>query len=374
MICYGLHMVLKSARKENMETNELLNDLTDLSREFGQSDYVFGGGGNTSAKNTDTLWIKPSGTSLAEMTPERFVAIDRKMLSALYSFTPPADTAERERVVKDMMMHARRPGSEARPSVETPLHDLIESVFVIHTHPSLVNGLTCSRDAATAAARLFPDALWVPYIDPGFTLSIDVRDRLASYKRQHGKQPIIILLQNHGIFVAGDTPAAVRATYRKVMDTLKGEYQTAVVSCSLPEASVPEPDSAKAESLKALLEAGAVAGGNMITVADGPLTPDHMVYAKAFPYSGDWSAAGISVYRKQYGYAPRIINSPAGVYTVGKDAKSAGLAWDAARDGALIRQLAAAFGGVRYLDDRARQFIENWEVESYREKQSQQSA
>lgn len=360
--------------KGNMETNALLNALTELSQEFGRTDYVFGGGGNTSAKNADTLWIKPSGTSLVDMTPERFVAINREKLSALYTFTPPADTAKRESVVKDMMMASRRPGSEARPSVETPLHDLIEAVFVIHTHPSLVNGLTCSQHAKSAAARLFPEALWVPYIDPGFTLSIDVRDRLAAYKRQHGRQPTIILLQNHGIFVAGDTPEAVRKTYRQVMDTLKAEYQAVGIACSLPDMPPPASDCQKTGQLKQLLEAGAVAGGRLLTVAVGPLTPDHMVYAKAFPYSGDWSTAGIAAYRQQYGYLPRIINTPAGVYTVGKDAKSAGLAWDAALDGALIRQLTAAFGGVRYLDDRARQFIENWEVESYREKQSQQSA
>lgn len=357
--------------KENMESNTLLSALTALSHEFGQTDYVFGGGGNSSAKNADTLWIKPSGTSLADMTPERFVAIDRAKLSALYTFTPPTDTAQRESVVKDMMMASRRPGSEARPSVETPLHDLIEAVFVIHTHPSLVNGLTCSQDAEATAARLFPEALWVPYIDPGFTLSIDVRDRLATYKLQHGKQPTVILLQNHGIFVAGDTPDAVRDTYRQVMDTLKAEYQAAGIACALPETPFTAPDDRTVEQLMLLLKVGAVAGGGAITVAEGPLTPDHMVYAKAFPYYGRWTKDGFDVYRQHYSYTPRIISSKDNVYTVGKDAKAAGLAWDAALDGALIRQLAAAFGGARYLDDRARQFIENWEVESYREKQSQ---
>jgi len=354
-----------------MDTPALLDALTELSHEFGNTAYVFGGGGNTSAKNADTLWIKPSGTSLTDMTPERFVAIDREKLSVLYQFTPPADAAERESAVKDMMMAARRPGSEARPSVETPLHDLIQSVFVIHTHPSLVNGLTCSQAAAATTARLFPEALWVPYIDPGFTLSMDVRDRLADYARQHGKQPTIILLQNHGIFVAGDTPETVRASYRQVMDTLKAEYQAAGIACSLPDTATPAPDREVMQQLQPLLEAGAVVGGSPITAAAGPLTPDHMVYAKAFPYNGDCTREGIAAYRQKYGYAPRIINTPTGVYTVGKDAKSAGLAWEAARDGAFIRQLADAFGGVRYLDDRARQFIENWEVESYREKQSQ---
>lgn len=354
-----------------MNNEVLLNQLTELSHAFGQADYVFGGGGNTSAKTADTLWIKPSGTALNEMTPDRFVAIDREKLSALFSFTPPSDAAERESVVKDMMMASRHPGSEARPSVETPLHDLIESVFVIHTHPARVNGLTCAKEAATTTARLFPDALWVPYIDPGFTLSMDVRDRLAAYTAKNGKQPTIILLQNHGIFIAGDTPEAIHQTYGRVMETLKAEYKAAGIDCTLPEMPANAPANEPATTLKTLLDTGAVAGGGRVSPAEGPLTPDHMVYAKAFPYTGEWSDDGIASYRKQYGYDPRIIIGPDGVYTVGKDEKAAKLAWDATLDGALIRQLTDAFGGVNYLDDRARQFIENWEVESYREKQAQ---
>ncbi len=40
-----------------------------------------------------------------------------------------------------------------------------------------------------------------------------------------------------------------------------------------------------------------------------------------------------------------------------------------AEDGALVMQLAEAFGGINYMTDTQREFIENWEVESYRQKQ-----
>jgi len=32
-----------------------------------------------------------------------------------------------------------------------------------------------------------------------------------------------------------------------------------------------------------------------------------------------------------------------------------------------VLSLSQAFGGIKYMTDRAREFIENWEVESYRE-------
>jgi hypothetical protein len=38
-------------------------------------------------------------------------------------------------------------------------------------------------------------------------------------------------------------------------------------------------------------------------------------------------------------------------------------------DGAIVQQLARAFGGLQLLKDASREFIENWEVEAYRMKQ-----
>ena len=37
----------------------LLDTITQLSREFGSGEYVKAGGGNTSCKTGDTLWVKP---------------------------------------------------------------------------------------------------------------------------------------------------------------------------------------------------------------------------------------------------------------------------------------------------------------------------
>jgi rhamnose utilization protein RhaD (predicted bifunctional aldolase and dehydrogenase) len=274
--------------------SDLLKTITDLSHEFGTPDFVKGGGGNTSAKTADTLWVKPSGTTLAGMKPEKFVEMDRKKLAELYDAEMPAASHAREALVKDLMMAAVKSGQNARPSVEAPLHDILTGTFVVHTHPTLVNGLTCAKGGAAACAHLFPRALWVPYIDPGFTLCMDVRRRFRGER--------LIILENHGIFVAGDTADEVRESYRRVLDILREEYHTAGIPTeldALPKSNTPE-----------------------------PVTPDHIVYGKN----------------------PKL--GPA-----------------MAEDCALIRQLAAAFGGIQLLDERAQQFIREWEVEAYRQKQ-----
>jgi rhamnose utilization protein RhaD (predicted bifunctional aldolase and dehydrogenase) len=273
--------------------SDLLKTITDLSHEFGTPDFVKGGGGNTSAKTPDTLWIKPSGATLAGMTPEKFVEMDRKKLAQLYNVDVPVDSLAREALVKDMMMAAVKSGQSDRPSVEAPLHDILAGNFIVHTHATLVNGMTCAKNAAAVCAHLFPDALWVPYIDPGFTLCMDVRRRVRGQR--------LIILENHGIFVAGDTANEIRETYRRVLDILREEYQTAGISTeleTLPNSNVPE-----------------------------PVTPDHIVCGKN----------------------PKL--GPA-----------------MAEDCALIRQLAAAFGGMKLLDARARKFIEEREGEADRRK------
>ena len=80
----------------------LLRVITALSHEFGTVDYVRGGGGNTSAKDADTLWVKPSGTTLAGLFPDMFVTMDREKLTELYAIeTPkePAATSKHRRVL-----------------------------------------------------------------------------------------------------------------------------------------------------------------------------------------------------------------------------------------------------------------------------------
>lgn len=272
---------------------QLLSDLTALSHWFGTPDFVIGGGGNTSCKDTGTLWVKPSGTALATIAAEQFVALDRRQLARLYTHPMPADVHAREAEVLRLMMQARLPGQTGRPSVEAPLHDLLPGTFVVHTHCTLVNGLTCARRGAEAAVQLFPDALWVPYVDPGFTLCMEVRRHLNGHR--------LVLLQNHGIFVAGNTPDEIRDTYRRVLDTLRAEYARAGIPSQLQSAPPAAPE---------------------------PVTPDHIVYGKN----------------------PKL--APA-----------------MAADCALIRQLAEAFGGMQLLTERAQQFIRDWEVEAYRQRQ-----
>lgn len=348
----------------------MIAELIGLSHEFGGPDYVKGGGGNTSVKSDDTLWVKPSGTTLAGLTAEALVAMDRTLLGRLFAARPPDDARAREALVKDMMAAAVRPGVTGRPSVEAPLHDSFKSRFVVHTHPPLVNGMTCAKEGAAVSRRLFPDALWIGYVDPGYTLCMHVRREIAEYVTRHGREPAVVMLENHGVFVAADTPEEIRAIYGRIFRILREAYAAAGVATT--PAPIPEPPPSMVEGaardLAALLgaDAAAVTATGPFAVPNGPITPDHIVYAKSYPLRGRPSAEAIGSFRAKHGYAPRVVSTGTAVLGAGTNAKNAALALELAQDGALVEHLATAFGGVRYLSDRARDFIDNWEVESYR--------
>ena len=101
----------------------------------------------------------------------------------------------------------------------------------------------------------------------------------------------------------------------------------------------------------------------------GPISPDHIVYAKSYPFEGVLTAENLRAFKEVRGYAPRIVLTDQAVLGVAPTEKSAKLALTLAMDGAVVRRLARAFGGLRLLPDSSRAFIENWEVESYRMKQ-----
>ena len=352
---------------------DVLQAITQLSHEFGTTEYVRGGGGNTSCKDAQTLWVKPSGTTLAALTPEAFVAIDRNKLSRLYDVEPPADSFGREALVKRKMEQAVLPGTPGRASVEAPLHDSLQARYVVHTHPAVVNGMTCAKEGKQVAKEFFPDALWLDYIDPGYTLCMQVRKEIQNYTQTNGKEPQVILLKNHGVFVAADTPEDIRALHADIMARLKAQYQNAELSLGLEIGFTP--DGSELELAEKVIRDAlgnpqlCITPDGLFDFATGPISPDHIVYSKSYPFIGEPTVEGVVDFKRKHGYLPQLIVFNSAVFGVADNEKSAQLALELAQDGAIVHKLAQAFGGIEYMTNQAREFIENWEVESYRQKQ-----
>ena len=144
--------------------------------------------------------------------------MDRKKLAELYTMELPFEPTARELLVKNITVSAVKPKSTGRPSVEALLHDSLNAKYVVHTHLAIVNGMTCAAAGKHAFRRLFPDALWVEYTDPGYTLCIKVREEIRNYEHSKGFHPNVIFLENHGLLVGHNSPEDVKAEVAWAMD------------------------------------------------------------------------------------------------------------------------------------------------------------
>src|SRR6056297_761506 len=95
-----------------------LNDLVKISQKYGKDpDYVIAGGGNTSYKNNDYLWIKASGTSLATITEDGFAKMDRSCLNKIAEKKYSTDPLKRETEIKEELHNCIVGDKSKRPSV-----------------------------------------------------------------------------------------------------------------------------------------------------------------------------------------------------------------------------------------------------------------
>ncbi|MCP4047343.1 MAG: class II aldolase [Gammaproteobacteria bacterium] len=343
-------------------------ELIALCHRYGTTRFVSGGGGNISWKNKDTLWIKASGTYLSKADETTLVAVNREPLGELYRTPAPPDSSEREAWAKQIIQSAVEDNaSSGRPSVETPLHDLFEAAYVVHTHAPLVNGLTCAINAESACRELFPDALWIPYVDPGVTLCLQAKQQFEDYVRDHGAEPSVIIMQNHGLVVAADDLNEIDLIYERIFEVLEDIYRSAGLDTKHPDFVVEPTDTLPACELVSNIDPGILAlECPGIHPSPGPLTPDHIVYSGVEPLNSV-NGNGFAGYRERFGSDPQLLIHKGTTYALGATGSQAKTASALAADGAHVLRLTEAFGGANFMSEEQWRFVVNWEAEAYRQ-------
>lgn len=369
---------------------EGLKNLVEISQFYGkQKQFVIAGGGNTSYKNDEHIWVKASGFALSTITEEGFAKLDRKKLAECSKKVYSQDPFERERQVKDDLTDANLT-KEKRPSVETSLHDLMAFSYIVHLHPTAVNGVMCSNDVEKQLVPLFgADALYIPYIDPGYILFKEVEKRILSYRKEKGKEPQVILLQNHGIFVGSNSVDEIKTIYTAVLSKIESSLSAPL---SIEEIAIPAFASeiipafrmiASKDELKTLKVrnnslvkyfTGSAADFEKISL---PFTPDIIVYCKSkYIYIDEVESAdkAIAQFQKKFnafvetnGYLPKVVLVKGiGMVAIGDNSAQTDTILDVFEDALKISKLSESFGGQHFMTAAQIQFIDTWEVENYR--------
>ena len=364
-----------------------VDSLIEISQMYGRDNrLVIAGGGNTSYKNKDKLWIKASGVSLATITEDGFAVLDRARLNIMTDKVYSTVAEEREEQVKKDLEEATLTKGK-RPSVETSMHNIINHAFVVHLHPTLVNGLMCSKNAESELLKLFGEkVIFVEYTDPGYVLFKKVNDKIEEYRQRFGDEPKVIWLQNHGIFVAADSIEEIRSIYNDILEKLES---------SLVEPLNIEPlkvNTAVVELLPALrmilskkeLKTLRVRNNSLVQYFSEhtenqknivkPFTPDAIVYCKSnyiFLNSDEnlliEAEQKINTFTKEFGYLPKVLLIRGiGLVAIGDNAKQCDILLDVFEDAMSVAFLSKSFGGAHPMTDEQIRFIDTWEVENYR--------
>ncbi|MFL5961661.1 MAG: bifunctional aldolase/short-chain dehydrogenase [Gaiellaceae bacterium] len=377
------------------------------------------GGGNTSVKTRETdhagrettvLWVKGSGSDLATIVPGGFTGLRLDEILPLAG----RDAMTDEEMVAYLARCQIDP-SMPRPSIETLLHAFVPHPHVDHTHPDSIGAIVGTVDGERLADECFgSDAVWIPYIRPGFALS-----RLVAAAVAEHPEATVVLLAKHGLVTWGET---AEESYAATLDAINraasfiaertrdkapfggarvkplGDAErTELLADVLPglrgAVSVDGPRILQVDTSPDVLEFAGGADSPQLSQV-GAACPDHLVHTRRLPvwidfdpHSEDaavlrgriaerveeWRARELEYFERHRGEdrlsdpSPRVVViQGVGLISVGRTLKAAGLARDLYHRAIAVMRSAAALGGFVSLDDEESFAIEYWPLELYK--------
>ena len=310
-------------------------------------------GGNTSIKDGDVMWIKASGTLLADaLDKDVFVAVDLPdMRRAVVGGEDRADQPAEFALVQGGL----------RPSIETSLHAVFGQKVVMHAHCVHTLAHAVRKDCKALMQAPLDGLNWdiVDYVKPGANLA-----RLVSAV---AKGPVnVVVLQNHGIIVAGETVAETHALMIDVHERLRVDPAASVAPDLTALATLTEGSDYTLPDY-ALLHQLALDPARLKQATGGSLYPDHVIFcgigATAL-HDGETPDEAAAKLIKAGAPAPAFLIVPGKGVVVRRDATEANHALIRCLVDVLLRVPADA--DLNYLSDAQNFELLNWDAEKYR--------
>lgn len=357
---------------------------------LGQSkELVLHGGGNTSVKIGNTLYVKGSGWNLDTIEKGGFSPVNLDVLLEMATRDSLSDTqmvAEQRAAMSNQ--------SFPNPSIEAILHAIIPYAFVDHTHADAIVTLTNTPNGKALVEKLYGEnMLIIDYVMPGFELAKHIYDitRTIGWDNLTG-----MILMHHGVFTFDDN--AQRA-YENMIDivTVAEEYLSEHVTLACGDC---EGKGNKAIAEAVGIEAAKLRGCDLFPllidspraqlfsilpnleslVKRGGLTPEHVIRIKPFPaIIANDITKGIAKFTEDYkayfdanatqahiclDLAPRYaVVKGVGIVVLGKDEKESRIIGDIVKHTITAILCAEQLGGWGSLTLAQMFEMEYWELE-----------
>jgi rhamnose utilization protein RhaD (predicted bifunctional aldolase and dehydrogenase) len=331
-----------------------MRDLRVLAARLGRDPLVIQGpGGNISLKRDGVMWVKASGTWMAEAV-ERSILIPIDVVAVLDGLAagdPACETC-------DAFVRRDLTDLKLRPSIETTLHAVMPQRVVVHVHCVETIATACLSDAAERLAGPLSGLNWsfVPYVRPGASLGRAMAEHLRAGTN-------VVVLGKHGLVVAAESVveaerlrAEVSRRLARMPRVAPGPDRAVLEATAGDGYSIPDEDSFHAVATDPI---------NLSAARRGSLYPDHVVFLGPGIVTADSGERAVDASRRCGRNAvPLVVVPGAGV-----------LVHETATPGAraLIRCLADVTSRLQAddpiaplsADDEAQ--LLNWDAEKYRQ-------
>jgi HAD superfamily hydrolase (TIGR01549 family) len=160
-------------------------------------DLVQAGGGNTSVKINDLMFIKASGYNLTNIDEiNGYTVINNKLLLEDINANKTKDVIEYNFI------------GNKRGSIETFMHSILKK-YTVHLHPIQINRILVSKKAIEIINEVYPNSLIIEYLTPGIKVCNKIKEK---YNNEN-----IIFLLNHGIIITSND---INHVYNLINDVL----------------------------------------------------------------------------------------------------------------------------------------------------------
>jgi rhamnose utilization protein RhaD (predicted bifunctional aldolase and dehydrogenase) len=315
-----------------------------------------GAGGNTSIKQDGVMWIKASGTWLADVLAQDFMTPVRldPLRKAIADGDPRAAAAVE-------FVDAQLNASGLRPSIETSVHAMTPAPVVVHIHCVNTIALAVRHDGESLVReRLRPHAdvtvAFISYRKPGLPLAHAIAEQLT-------KDTNVFVLANHGLVVAGETVTEVADRLERVCEALSAPARAAPQADTETLASIVEGSDYRLPQHPAV-HAIALDPKSLTIARLGSLYPDHVVFLG--PGLVEASVAGGRLRATPEGRRPPLMMALPGLGVVLHRSTSKN-AEAMARCLANVAAHIPDEAPVRVLTHAEEHELMNWEAEAYRQ-------
>ncbi len=344
-----------------MFNEKILDELEYMSTAVGTPvDYTQGGGGNTSVKLDDTLMaVKASGFKLKQITSrEGYVVVNYKNIKEFHMNADMSSDRDMEKESSEFVQKniVETEGLKTlRPSVEAGFHSILKK-YVIHTHPVYANILCCAHKGREKVEEVFREKdyaiAWIPYIDPGFRLTLKIREKIAECMESRGKFPEVFFMENHGLIVTSDDSKKCVELHREINESIKAYLGIGTAYPAIELFRIDDNTFAsKTEYLADYFRKNKVGAGFLDEIV---LYPDQLVYLNGNTAVGNFdkklninTTTGEIIYKTGYSEARTIEEVLVAYVYVVNETRNRGFS-------------------VKTMSEKEIDFIGNWESEAYR--------